>query len=77
MPGGAALLAAYKAWRKEEEGLEEYLERRVFSGDSESAKTSREEPEETDQAGYDRYMEDYRRMLKVERTAVEEMAKEQ
>lgn len=74
---GAALLAAYKAWRKEGEGLEEYLERRVFSGNSESAKTRREEPEETDQAGYDRYMEDYRRMLKVERTAVEEMAKEQ
>ena len=31
----------------------------------------------TDLAGYDRYMEDYRRMLKVERTAVEEMTKEQ
>ena len=67
--------ARMEAWKKKRR--KEYLEKRVFAGDSESAKTRREEPEETDLAGYDRYMEDYRRMLKVERTAVEEMAKEQ
>ena len=67
---GAALLAAYGAWKEEGEELEEYLEQKVFAG---GGLLCREEPDPEEAAGYEKFMEYYRQLLKVERAAVEEL----
>ena len=66
----AALLAAYGAWKEEGEELEEYLEQKVFAG---GGLLCREEPDPEEAAGYEKFMEYYRQLLKVERAAVEEL----
>jgi len=66
-PYGMALLAAYRAWKSGGETLEDYLNHRVFAGVSGSAV----QPDEETAAGFHAYMERYKALLKVERTAVE------
>ena len=66
-PYGMALLAAYAARKAEDEGLEDYLNQRVFAG----AQTVTVEPDPVDVAGFNAYMERYKRLMAVERKAVE------
>lgn len=66
-PYGMALLAAYMVERAPGESLGDYLDRRVFAG----TRGTTLAPDPEDAAGFERYMERYRRLLDVERTAVE------
>ena len=66
-PYGMALLAAYMANKAEGEFLEDYLNNRVFA----KAKGSTIQPDQADVEGFDRYMEQYKKLLQVEKTAVE------
>ncbi len=65
-PYGMALLAAYRALKSPGETLESFLDA-VFAG-SPAAVVS---PDPGDVAGFSRYMENYRSLLRVERAAVE------
>ena len=65
-PYGMALLAAYMA-NKENETLEEYLNAYVFA----DAKGTTIAPEQADVDGFNAYIEQYKNLLAVERTAVE------
>ena len=66
-PYGMALLAAYKANKAEGESLEEYLNAHVFA----DAKGTTLAPETVDVDGFNTYIEQYKQLLKVEKTAVE------
>ena len=66
-PWGMALLAAYRLNRGAGETLEDYLKARVFQGVSGSTLA----PDPADVEGFDAYMEQYQRLLDVERRAVE------
>lgn len=66
-PYGMALLAAYRLCRKENETLEAYLNDRVFNGVSGTTI----EPIPADADGFNRYIQQYKQLLKVERAAVE------
>ena len=68
-PYGMALLCAYAAGRNEGETLEAYLENRVFRGVSGTTA----EPDAADVAGFAAYMAEYKKLLAVERTAVEKL----
>ena len=68
-PYGMALLAAYTAKRQEGETLEQYLNAYVFSNVS----SSTIEPKQADVEGFYTYMKQYKQLLKVEQTAVEEI----
>ena len=65
-PYGMALLAAYMA-NKGDETLEDYLNTHVFA-DSKSVTLM---PDAADVAGFNTYIENYKRLLEVERKAVE------
>ena len=67
---GMALLAAYCANKEEDETLEMYLNNRVFADAQSSVMT----PEAKDIAGFETYMQQYKAMLEVEKTAVDHMA---
>lgn len=64
---GIALLAAYCRRRKEGETLADYLEREVFS----DGKCVQAEPDQEMAAGFEEFMEYYKKGLAVERAAVE------
>ena len=66
-PYGMALLAAYMLNKAEGESLEEYLNAHVFA----DAKGTTLAPEQADVNGFNAYIEQYKNLLKVERTAVE------
>ena len=66
-PYGMALLAAYTAKKAENESLEEYLNAHVFA----DAKGTTLAPEKADVDGFNAYIEQYKKLLTVERTAVE------
>ena len=66
-PYGMALLAAYMANKVEDETLEEYLNAHVFA----DAKGTTLNPEKADVDGFNAYIENYKRLLEVERKAVE------
>ena len=66
-PYGIALLAAYMLNKEEGESLEEYLNAHVFA----DAKGTTLAPEQADVNGFNAYIEQYKNLLKVERTAVE------
>ena len=68
-PYGMALLAAYMLNREKGESLEDYLSGRVFSGVS--GVTLR--PEQADVDGFNAYIRQYKRLLEVERKAVESL----
>ena len=65
-PYGMALLAAYTA-NKKSETLEEYLNTHVFAG----VKGTTIAPDPVDVDGFNTYIEQYKQLLLVERTAVE------
>ena len=65
-PYGMALLAAYMVNKAEGESLEEYLNAHVFA-DSVGTTLS---PEQADVDGFNTYIEQYKRLLEVERKAV-------
>jgi sugar (pentulose or hexulose) kinase len=65
-PYGMALLAAYMA-RKDGQTLEDYLNNRVFA----QAKSTTLMPEQADVDGFNAYIAAYRKLLQVEKTAVE------
>ena len=64
---GMALLAAYTAKKAENETLEDYLNKKVFTDIS---KTSLH-PNEADVKGFQAYIEKYRQLLKVEQAATD------
>jgi sugar (pentulose or hexulose) kinase len=64
---GIALLAAYAICKREDEDLEDYLADKVFAGLAADCV----QPNAADAAGFERYMERYKALLKVERKAVE------
>lgn len=66
-PYGMALLAAYLFYKKEGESLEDYLDHKVFCGVSGSTL----KPEQADVEGFQDYIRRYKKLLEVERTAVE------
>ncbi len=68
-PYGMALLAAYCANKSNGESLEDYLANRVFK----NVKGVTVAPDAQDVEGFNKYIEGYKRLLKVERTAVEEI----
>ena len=70
-PYGQAILAAYALEKKEGETLEDYLEERVFK-----AQESMEvKAEETDVHGFNAFLENYKKALDVERSAIKKFQK--
>ncbi len=65
-PYGIALLAAFAAERKENETLEEYLSTRVF----EKVDAVTIQPDIDDMNGFDKYTENYIKLLEVEKSAI-------
>ncbi|MBR5224839.1 MAG: ATPase [Clostridia bacterium] len=68
-PWGMALLAAYRAGRKDGQTLEEYLNERVFCG----ARTVTVRPDEADVRGLEAYAARFKQALAAERAAAEHM----
>lgn len=68
-PWGMALLAGYLVWKKPAESLEEYLDRSVFS----SCSGSTEYPDQSDTAGFIRFLDDYVKCIPVERLAADSL----
>ncbi len=66
-PYGMALLAAYAAQKAEGQSLEEYLSTNVFANTIGSTLV----PNEEDAEGFDTYIQKYKELLKVEKTAIE------
>ena len=66
-PYGMALLAAYAANKAEGESLEDYLNAKVFAG----AKGSTLAPDQADVDGFNDYIARFKKLLAVEKTAVE------
>ncbi len=66
-PFGMAVLAAYMTNREENETLEDYLNSRVFR-DTNSTTLY---PQNEDSEGFARYMERYKKLLEIERKAIE------
>ena len=68
-PYGMALLAAYLLRKEPGETLPDYLSQKVFAG----AKVVSLTADQSDIAGFEAFLERYRRALPVERAAVETM----
>ena len=66
-PYGMAVLAAYTAQKSENQKLEDYLDNRVFFNDLSTTVT----PNPIDVQGFNAYIEKYKRLLSVEKAAVE------
>ena len=64
---GIALLAAYAVRREKGESLEDYLDRRVFSG----MKQLTVSPDPIDEAGFDAYMDNFIACIPAQKAAVE------
>lgn len=64
-PWGMAILAEYMVKREEGEKLEDYLKNKVFGNDA----GSRIDPDPEGVAGYEAFMETYKKGLDVERRA--------
>ena len=69
-PYGMALLAAYAMKKQKNESLEDYLNHRVFAHVQGSTVT----PDEQDVVGFAAYMQEYRKLLEVEKTAIERIS---
>jgi sugar (pentulose or hexulose) kinase len=65
-PYGMALLAAFRA-KGEGEKLESFLENKVFAG----AEAMSLEPDSSDVSGFNKYLENFKAVLKAERAAVD------
>ena len=68
-PYGMALLAGYMFTKEAGESLEEYLAKRVFA----DAVSTTIAPDPDDVSGFAKYIEQFRKALKVEQTAIETM----
>ncbi len=68
---GMAVLACYMAEKQEGESLADYLNDKIFAGQSGTTI----EPEAEDVAGFDTYIERYRSGLKAEKAAVESVGR--
>jgi len=68
-PYGMALLAAYSLCKAEGERLEDYLTANVFADVTSTTLA----PEQSDVDGFNAYIRDYKALLAVERTAVENL----
>ena len=68
-PYGMALLAAYMIWGAEGEALEDYLDNKVFA----SATSSTLMAEESDIAGFNTFLDRYKKALPMEKAAIEVM----
>ena len=66
-PWGMALLAAYMANKADGESLQDYLNNKIFAGQSGSTL----EPKAEDVAGFDAFMKKYMAGLPIEKAAVE------
>ena len=66
---GMAILASYSVNKKDSESLGDFLEEKVFS----NSRSSVFPPEKTDIEGFGRYIEDYKKLLAVEKAAVENL----
>jgi sugar (pentulose or hexulose) kinase len=66
-PWGMALLAAYMQTKGENESLENFLKNKIFAGQT----GSRMEPDREDAAGFEKFMERYRKGLSIEHAAVD------
>jgi len=66
-PWGMAILASYADGRNPGEGLEDFLNRKIFA----NAEGSTIEPSAEDEKGFDAFMKTYMDGLKIERAAVE------
>lgn len=64
---GMAVLAQYMALKEENEALSDYLDNKVFA----NMHAVTEAPDESDVAGFNAYIERYKKMLCAEKTAVE------
>ena len=62
-----ALLAAYMQTKEENESLENFLKNKIFAGQT----GSRMEPDREDAAGFEKFMERYRKGLSIEHAAVD------
>ena len=65
-PYGMALLAAYLVQKEEGQTLEDYLDRNVFA----DVRRTTLAPDPADEAGFDRYLAQYRAALEAEKAAV-------
>ena len=66
-PWGMALLAAYRVEHQEGQSLEDWLATQVFA----DTQGTRLDPDGADAAGFDAFLADYRKGLKMEQAAVE------
>lgn len=66
---GIAVLAAYMQWKEEKEQLNEYLANKVFA----DAKSTTIAPDPEDVAGFQIFIERYKKGLAIERAAVENL----
>ena len=66
-PYGMALLAAFSAQKNDGETLEDFLSNRVFK----NACCTIIEPQKDDIEGFERYIEQYKQLLKIEKIATE------
>ena len=66
---GAALLAGYRVWKDENESLNDYLAKKVFSGQ----KSSVIEPKTEEQEEFTSFMNTFRSGLAIERAAIEHL----
>ena len=69
---GIAVLATYMASKEQEESLADYLNNKVFAGETGTTL----EPDPKDVAGFDAFIETYKAGLPIERAAVESMKAE-
>ena len=64
-----ALLASYMVNKADGEGLEDYLDKKVFAGETGMVM----QPDAADVAGFDAYITAYKETLAAEKAAVESM----
>lgn len=70
-PWGMALLASYMVQKEEKETLEHYLNKKIFASQDGTDAGVVLEPDQDDVAGFDAYIENYRKVLAAETAAVE------
>jgi len=68
-PYGMAILAAYSAVKTDNEALGDFLTNKVFA----SAESTTLSPDPADVSGFNSYIEEYKKLIKVEKKAVEVM----
>ena len=68
---GIALLASYMVKKEENETLEDYLDAKVFAGNA----GTKMDPDPADVAGFETFIERYKKGLPIERSAVENLTK--